>query len=243
MQLKKNNKSNHIKAFFSLNKTELFENLNKDCFLKDLKDLIGFNKKIIEFSTGFGEHSIYFAYATNNQVTHINDDPKKLQLLKEFCAKNNISNLNFKKGKTLNGISKKKNIDVFFCKNTLEKSLNPIDEIKNITSVCKKNSLLVISVKHCYRVMFSNFKIKLCNIFSREKKHLEIAFSIKKLSNLLEANNINVLGTIPDANFDGFYIGLENMKGFKSSYFRAFFSQIRALLFEDKNFYFIGKLN
>ncbi len=92
---KNHKKCKSAKDILLLNKADLCESLEKDLFLKDLKNFIGFSKKIVDFSSKIGEHSIYFSYGTNNQVIHINNDNEKLKLLKNYCSNNQISSNNF----------------------------------------------------------------------------------------------------------------------------------------------------
>ena len=238
---KNHKKYKSAKDVLLLNKADLCESLEKDLFLKDLKNFIGFSKKIVDFSSKFGEHSIYFSYGTNNQVIHINNDNEKLKLLKNYCYNNQISNIEYKSARSIKDILESNSIDFIYCKNVLENSKNPSEQIKTIASWGKRNGFIVICVKHSFRIIFSNLKIMLLNIFIKKKKQLCNSFSIKKMSNLMDINNIDLLGTIPDSNFDGFYIGLDAMKVYKTTYCRRLFAQIRSLAFEEQNFYFFGK--
>jgi len=80
------------------NKYSILEIGNKNFLMKNLKEFIGNNKKILEIGAGTCQLSNYLAIGSNNQIVSFDSSLESLKLGSNFAKKNDINNITFVRG-------------------------------------------------------------------------------------------------------------------------------------------------
>jgi 2-polyprenyl-3-methyl-5-hydroxy-6-metoxy-1,4-benzoquinol methylase len=85
--------SKEIANFYNIEPFPSYEKGDKNIFIKNLKNFIGFNKKILEVGCGTGQVSNYLAIGTNSEVYGIDLAVNSLKLAVNFSKKENRINI------------------------------------------------------------------------------------------------------------------------------------------------------
>ena len=79
-------------------KASLLEIGNKNFLMKNLKNFIGNNKRVLEIGAGTCQFSNYLAIGSNNEIVSFDSSLESLKLGSEFAKKNNLNNVKFVRG-------------------------------------------------------------------------------------------------------------------------------------------------
>ena len=130
------------------NKRDLIKIIDKNEFLKDLKEYIGFNKKFIEVGSGTSQLSLALASGTNNMIVALDPTLASLKLGKDFVDNNGKVILNTEL--TLNPNKPK---SYAYCSDTqYEESIVPIikgvDVLYHESTFLEEHSKIALKTKH-----------------------------------------------------------------------------------------------
>ena len=194
-------------------------------YLKSLKRLLGFNKKILEVGCGTGQYSNYFAIGTNNHIFALDPTYKSLQLAKNFSDKNNIKNIKYINGSIFEDLFEKESFDLVFCSGVLHHTKDTYLGLEKCTELVKKNGYILIGLYNSYsrfpfkKIIYKLFGKKVVSYFDpilRDSKFskesinawiedqynhpVERSHTIQELLNWFKKCNIEPLTGIPDIN-------------------------------------------
>ena len=79
-------------------KASLLKIGNKNFLMKNLKNFIGNNKRVLEIGAGTCQFSNYLAIGSNNEIVSFDSSLESLKLGSEFAKKNNLNNVKFVRG-------------------------------------------------------------------------------------------------------------------------------------------------
>ncbi len=136
-------------------------------YLKSLKEIIGYKKKILEVGCGTGQYSNYFAIGTNNSIFALDPTFDSLKIAKNFSDKNNIKNITYVNGSIFEEIFENETFDLIFCSGVLHHTKDTHLGFKNCVKLLKKNGFILIGLYNSYakfslkRLIFKIFGYKL----------------------------------------------------------------------------------
>jgi 2-polyprenyl-3-methyl-5-hydroxy-6-metoxy-1,4-benzoquinol methylase len=152
----------NVEPFPSYEKDESIDRFkekgDKNIFIKNLKDFIGFNKKILEVGCGTGQVSNYLAIGTNSEVYGIDLAVNSLKLAVNFSKKNNINNTFFCNADLFDDIFKEKSFDLIYCSGVLHHTKNPKEGFVRIVSLLKDNGYVVLGLYNRYGRLWTKLK-------------------------------------------------------------------------------------
>ena len=125
-------------------------------YLKSLKEIIGYKKKILEVGCGTGQYSNYFAIGTNNSIFALDPTFDSLKIAKNFSEKNNIKNITYVNGSIFGEIFENETFDLVFCSGVLHHTKDTHLGFKNCVKLLKKNGFILIGLYNSY----TKFSIK-----------------------------------------------------------------------------------
>lgn len=194
-------------------------------YLKSLKKLLGFNKKILEVGCGTGQYSNYFAIGTNNHVFALDPTYNSLKLAKDFSDKNNIKNIKYINGSIFEDLFEKESFDLVFCSGVLHHTKDTYLGFEKCAELVKKNGYILIGLYNSYsrfplkKILYKLFGIKVVSYFDpilKNKKAsqasinawledqynhpVERSHSIQELLSWFKKFNIEPLSGIPNIN-------------------------------------------
>ena len=111
---------------------------DKNKFAKEFKNLIGFNKKVLEVGSGTSQMALYFSIGTNNQIYALDSTLDSLKLGKRFAELNNIKNTYFIKADIFDDVLNEETFDFIWCDGVLHHTKNAYDAFKIIIKSLKK---------------------------------------------------------------------------------------------------------
>ena len=194
-------------------------------YLKSLKRLIGYNKKILEVGCGTGQYSNYFAIGTNNLIFALDPNYNSLQLAKNFSDKNNIKNVKYINGSIFEDLFEKETFDLVFCSGVLHHTMNTYLGFVKCAELVKKNGYILIALYNSYsrfsfkKILYKIFGKKTLFYFDpilRDKKTsnasinawikdqyehpVEKSHSVQELLGWFKKHNIEPVSAIPNIN-------------------------------------------
>ena len=149
------------------NKHTILEKGNKNSFLVELKNFIGFNKSILEVGSGTSQLSNYLAIGTNNQIYAFDSSIKSLEIGNNFAKKNNIRNINFVRGDIFDEIFENEIFDFILCNGVLHHTKNPSKGFSNIVSYLKKNGYILVGLYNKIGRFRTKFRKNIYKIFGK----------------------------------------------------------------------------
>tara|TARA_Y100000768_G_C23989853_1_gene691607 strand:+ start:2899 stop:3816 length:918 start_codon:yes stop_codon:yes gene_type:complete len=149
--------------------SELTKKVEKNQFLKNLKKLIGFGKKIIEVGSGTSQLSIALASSTNNQVVAFDPTLESLRLGSEFSKNNRVPNCIFVNGDLFSNPFLEEYFDIVYCSGVLHHTENPKRGFKIITSWLKREGYVIIGLYNFYGRLRTVFRQKLFRLLGSGK--------------------------------------------------------------------------
>ena len=207
-------------------KKSILEEGNKNIFLKNLKEFIGFNKLLIEVGSGTCQLSNYLAIGTNNQIYAFDTSLKSLAIGKDFADKNDIKNIQFIRGDIFDDIFEKEYFDFVLCNGVLHHTKNPYEAFSNITSYLKKDGYILVGLynkigrartilrKYIFKVFGKNLLLKLDPILRKFKNEpedkiqawirdqylhpVESTHTFDEVLKWFKLNNIEFINSVPE---------------------------------------------
>ena len=207
-------------------KKSILEEGNKNIFLKNLKEFIGFNKLLIEVGSGTCQLSNYLAIGTNNQIYAFDTSLKSLAIGKDFADKNDIKNIQFIRGDIFDDIFEKEYFDFVLCNGVLHHTKNPYEAFSNITSYLKKDGYILVGLynkigrartilrKYIFKVFGKNLLFKLDPILRKFKNEpedkiqawirdqylhpVESTHTFDEVLKWFKLNNIEFINSVPE---------------------------------------------
>ena len=149
------------------NKHTILEKGNKNSFLVELKNFIGFNKSILEVGSGTSQLSNYLAIGTNNQIYAFDSSIKSLEIGNNFAKKNNIRNINFVRGDIFDEIFENEIFDFILCNGVLHHTKNPSKAFSNIVSCLKKSGYILVGLYNKIGRFRTKFRKNIHKIFGK----------------------------------------------------------------------------
>ena len=226
---------------------------DKNKFAKEFKNLIGFNKKVLEVGSGTSQLALYFSIGTNNQIYALDSTLDSLKLGKRFAELNNIKNTYFIKADIFDDVLNEETFDFIWCDGILHHTKNAYDAFKIVTKSLKKNGIIVVGLynkfarvrtllrKYLYKIFGKKFvmifdpHLRKLNKDSKEKitawikdqyEHpVESLHSFDEILNWFSTNNIEFINSVPSCYP---FSNVENIfeKKQKGNFFTRLLSQI-----------------
>ena len=207
--------------------SDFLEISEKNTFLSELKQYIGYNKKIIEIGSGTCQLGIFLAANTNNKVYCLDATKKSLKLGCEFAKKNKVNNISFVRSEIENTIFEENSFDFVICTGVLHHTSDPKGNFKKIANLTKENGNIIVGFynrigrirtfirQFIFKYISKNFAIFLDPYlrnknFSLEKRMawirdqyqhpLETSFTFDNILNWFSNEHIKFIGSIPSMN-------------------------------------------
>ena len=140
------------------NKASLVDTGNNNNFMKNLKQAIGYNKKILEVGSGTCQLSNYLAIGTNNHCYALDPTWESLMLGKKFASDNEIKNVSFVNGDLFDDIFEESSFDIVICLGVLHHTKNPKLGFENILRYLKKDGYVIIGLYNQIGRLRTNFR-------------------------------------------------------------------------------------
>ena len=140
------------------NKASLVDTGNYNNFMKNLKQAIGYNKKILEVGSGTCQLSNYLAIGTNNHCYAFDPTWESLLLGKKFASDNEIKNVSFVNGDLFDDVFEESSFDIVICSGVLHHTKNPQLGFENILRYLKKNGYVIIGLYNQIGRLRTNFR-------------------------------------------------------------------------------------
>ena len=176
------------------NKAKLIELRNKNLFLKNIIDDIGFGKNVIEIGSGTSQLSNLIAATSNNQVVAFDATYESLIMGKKFAKENNIDNCTFVQGdiSKINTIFIEEKFDFIICSGVLHHTAEPYKNFVNILKLLKDQGTVVLGLYNSYGRIYSKIVKLLYKIFGKKiLKYLDPVYSKMKISNEQKLSWVN----------------------------------------------------
>ncbi len=147
------------------NKLSILSVGEKNKFLKQLKNKIGYQKTILEAGSGTCQLISYLAIGTNNQCFALDSSKNALEMGSEFAKKNNIINITYCRGDILDEIFENKSFDYIWCSGVLHHTKNAEKGFDQLVKYLKDDGLIIVGLYNRYGRFWTNLRRYLYNIF------------------------------------------------------------------------------
>tara|TARA_B100000780_G_scaffold227286_1_gene166568 strand:+ start:2006 stop:2944 length:939 start_codon:yes stop_codon:yes gene_type:complete len=125
---------------------DLNQKLEKNDFLKALKNQIGLNKKVIEVGSGTCQLSLVLSYGTNNLNVAFDPTLKSIALGEAFANKNELQNCKFVVGDLFDDPFREEFFDYVWCSGVLHHTENPRKGFGIICRWLKKDGYIIVGL-------------------------------------------------------------------------------------------------
>lgn len=194
-------------------------------YLKNLKKIFQYKKKILEVGCGTGQFSNYFAIGSNSHVFALDPTFNSLKIAKEFSDKNNIKNITYINGSIFEDNFEKESFDLIFTSGVLHHTKNAYLGFQKCLNLLKKDGLILIGLYNSYsrfsfkKILYKLFGKKIILLIDpiiKNKKFSEAAvnswiqdqynhphensFSISDVLGWFEKNNVEPIAGKPKIN-------------------------------------------
>lgn len=194
-------------------------------YLKGIKKIIGYRKKILEVGCGTGQFSNYFAIGSNNSIYALDVTLNSLKIAKSFSDKNNIKNVTYINGSINDDIFEEEYFDLIFSSGVLHHTKDPYLSFKNCVKLLKKDGLILIGLYSSYsryslkKILYKflgqkyiskiDYTLKNLKLSEEEKKAwfedqynhpVESSHSVNEVLNWFDKNKIIPIAGIPEIN-------------------------------------------
>tara|TARA_B110000208_G_C11768090_1_gene429385 strand:- start:1070 stop:1972 length:903 start_codon:yes stop_codon:yes gene_type:complete len=194
-------------------------------YLKGLKKIVGYRKKILEVGCGTGQFSNYFAIGSNNSIYALDPTLESLKIAKRFSDKNNIKNVTYVNGSIFEDIFEEEYFDLVFCSGVLHHTKDTYLGFKKSINLLKKGGLILIGLYNSYsklpvkKILYNFLGYKFISLIdpilknskiSNEEKMawvqdqynhpVENSHSIEEVLNWFDNNKIIPIAGIPEFN-------------------------------------------
>ena len=140
------------------NKQDLVQIIDKNPFLNDLKNTIGFNKSFIEVGSGTCQLSLALAIGTNNFMVALDPTKESLELGKNFAKQNNINNVVFFNADIFDDPIKAKSFDFVWCSGVLHHTIDSSKGFEIISKWIKPDGMIILGLYNSYGRLRTNFR-------------------------------------------------------------------------------------
>ena len=150
-------------------KFDLLGILEKNLFIKDLKDAIGFGKTFLEVGSGTSQLSLALAVNTNNLIVSLDSTERSLALGKKFADENNIKNVHFLNADIFENPCKEGFFDYVWCSGVLHHTIDSKKGFEIISKWAKPNGLIIIGLYNKFGRLRTNFRQLIYKISGKSK--------------------------------------------------------------------------
>lgn len=139
---------NHPFPNYNINDDKFTINLKgkQNLLASAMKDLIGFNKNVLEVGSGTCQLSNFFAIGTNNNVFALDPTIESLKAGQDFAQKNNIKNIKFINSDIFEDNFQDSTFDFVWCNGVLHHTENPYLGFVKCVKLLKKDGYIVVGL-------------------------------------------------------------------------------------------------
>jgi len=159
------------------NKSTILKKGNANYLVKNIKNIIGFNKKIIEVGSGTCQLSNYFALGTNSSVVAFDPTLESLKLGQIFAQNNQINNITFVKGDILDEIFEEEFFDIVWSNGVLHHTENAKKSFNICCKMLKKNGYIVLGLYNYYGRMRTDIRRFIYKLLPKKIGHVFLKFT------------------------------------------------------------------
>jgi SAM-dependent methyltransferase len=150
-------------------KRDLAEVVEKNIFLKDLKNSIGFGKTFLEVGSGTSQLSLALAINTNNLIVALDPTKESLKLGVNFANKNNISGVMFFNADIFDNPCEEGFFDYVWCSGVLHHTADTKKGFEIISKWPKPNGLIIIGLYNTIGRLRTNFRQMIYKLSGKSK--------------------------------------------------------------------------
>ncbi len=150
-------------------KRDLAEVVEKNIFLKDLKNSIGFGKTFLEVGSGTSQLSLALAINTNNLIVALDPTKESLKLGVNFANKNNISGVMFFNADIFDNPCEEGFFDYVWCSGVLHHTADTKKGFEIISKWPKPNGLIIIGLYNIIGRLRTNFRQMIYKLSGKSK--------------------------------------------------------------------------
>jgi SAM-dependent methyltransferase len=150
-------------------KRDLAEVVEKNIFLKDLKNSIGFGKTFLEVGSGTSQLSLALAINTNNLIVALDPTKESLKLGVNFANKNNISGVMFFNADIFDNPCEEGFFDYVWCSGVLHHTADTKKGFEIISKWTKPNGLIIIGLYNTIGRLRTNFRQMIYKLSGKSK--------------------------------------------------------------------------
>ncbi len=213
---------------FNDNKLSILEIGNKNYLMKNLKEFIGYNKKILEVGAGTCQFSNYLAINSNNQIVSFDSSLESLKLGYNFAKKNNLENIKFVRGDIFDSIFLDETFDFVITNGVLHHTGDAKKAFKNVSKFLKKDGYIFLGLynkygrlrtilrKYLFKIFGQNILFLLDPVLRKTPKNsqdkikawikdqymhpVETLHTFDEVLKWFDGNNIEFISSIPQCN-------------------------------------------
>jgi len=149
------------------NKSTILSKGDKNFYTKNLKNFIGYNKKVLEIGAGTSQLSNYLAIGNNNSIVAFDVNFPSLKLGNVFAKNNKISNIDFVCGDIFHDIFKDEFFDIVLCNGVLHHTKNTFEAFKSSIKSLKKNGYVLVGLYNKYGRLRTYIRKYLYKLFGK----------------------------------------------------------------------------
>ena len=135
--------------------------------MKNLKEFIGYKKKILEVGAGTCQFSNYLAINSNNQIVSFDSSLESLKLGYNFAKKNGLENIKFVRGDIFDNIFLEETFDFVITNGVLHHTGDAKKAFKNLSQFLKKNGYIFVGLYNKYGRLRTILRKYLFKIFGK----------------------------------------------------------------------------
>ena len=150
-------------------KRDLAEVVEKNIFLKDMKNAIGFGKTFLEVGSGTSQLSLALAINTNNLIVALDPTKESLKLGANFADKNNINGVRFFNADIFDNPCKEGFFDYVWCSGVLHHTVDTKKGFEIISKWSKPNGLIIIGLYNTIGRLRTNFRQMIYKLSGKSK--------------------------------------------------------------------------
>ena len=150
-------------------KRDLAEMVEKNIFLKDLKNAIGFGKTFLEVGSGTSQLSLALAINTNNLIVALDPTKESLKLGANFADKNNINGVTFFNADIFDNPCEEGFFDYVWCSGVLHHTVDTKKGFEIISKWPKPNGLIIIGLYNTIGRLRTNFRQMIYKLSGKSK--------------------------------------------------------------------------
>ena len=136
---------------------------DSNTYTRELKNYIGYGKKIIEIGAGTCQLSNYLAIGTNNSIVALDANFNSLKLGKDFAVNNDIKNVSFVCADIFDDRIEQNSFDFVICNGVLHHTKNSYQAFEHSRKLLKKDGYILVGLYN----YFGRFRTKVRGFFYR----------------------------------------------------------------------------